>query len=58
MRTETSQPANTLYQPGILDGVPAVARFVLFNLASEGATPDAIKQALTRLAPSCTTKFT
>ena len=51
MRTETTQPAGTLYQPGILDGVPPVARYVLFNLASEGASASAIREALARLAP-------
>jgi putative iron-dependent peroxidase len=40
----------TLYQPGIFEGVPAVARYVLFNLA-EKATAQAIKQALARLSP-------
>lgn len=49
---ETSKKANDkLYQPGILDGVPPVARFVLFNLASPGVDAAAIKEALSRLAP-------
>ena len=39
------------YQPGIYDGVPAVARYVLFNLADKGADAQAIKDALTRLSP-------
>jgi porphyrinogen peroxidase len=41
----------TNYQPGILDAVPAVARYVNFVLAEGGATPSAIKDALTRLSP-------
>jgi putative iron-dependent peroxidase len=41
----------TTYQPGILDPVPAVARYVVFSLASEGADAQAIKLALTRLSP-------
>ncbi|MES2635419.1 MAG: Dyp-type peroxidase [Pseudomonadota bacterium] len=41
---------NKLYQPGILDGVPAVARYVLFSLAQD-ADADGIKQALVRLSP-------
>jgi putative iron-dependent peroxidase len=47
---EPAKTRETLYQPGILDGVPAVARYVLFNLAS-GVDAAAIKEALTRLAP-------
>jgi putative iron-dependent peroxidase len=47
---EPTKTRETLYQPGILDGVPAVARYVLFNLAS-GVDAAAIKEALTRLAP-------
>ena len=39
------------YQPGIYDGVPAVARYVVFNLADKGADAQAIKDALTRLSP-------
>lgn len=39
-----------LYQPGIFEGVPAVARYVLFNLA-EKATAQAIKEAMARLSP-------
>jgi len=42
---------NTLYQPGIFESVPAVARYVLFNLTEEGAHPQAIKDALVRLSP-------
>jgi putative iron-dependent peroxidase len=40
-----------LYQPGIVEGVPAVARYVLFTLADQGVDADAIKQALKRLSP-------
>jgi putative iron-dependent peroxidase len=50
MRTDSTAAADTLYQPGILDGVPAVARYVLFNLAS-GVDAAAIKAAITRLTP-------
>jgi porphyrinogen peroxidase len=38
-------------QPGILEPVPPVARYVLFNLASSGVDAPAIREALTRLAP-------
>jgi len=38
------------YQPGIFEGVPAVARYVLFSL-DKGADAQAIKDALTRLSP-------
>jgi len=40
-----------LYQPGILDAVPAVARFVTFAVAEKGTDAQAIRDALTRLAP-------
>ncbi|MCG2594850.1 Dyp-type peroxidase [Ramlibacter sp. XY19] len=49
MRTDAPKK-DPLYQPGILDGVPPVARYVLFNLA-DGVDAAAIKQALSRLAP-------
>jgi len=49
MRTDAPK-TDPLYQPGILDGVPPVARYVLFNLAS-GVDAAAIKEALSRLAP-------
>ena len=42
---------NKPYQPGIFDGVPAVARYVVFNLADKGVDAQAIKDALTRLSP-------
>lgn len=38
-------------QPGILESVPPVARYVLFNPADGGVDAAAIRQALTRLAP-------
>jgi putative iron-dependent peroxidase len=41
----------TLYQPGILEPVPAVARYVNFEIAKEGSDALAIKQALERLSP-------
>jgi porphyrinogen peroxidase len=41
----------TLYQPGILEPVPAVARYVNFAIAQEGSDALAIKQALERLSP-------
>jgi putative iron-dependent peroxidase len=40
-----------LYQPGILDAPPPVARFVNFVLGDKGADAQAIKQALARLSP-------
>ena len=42
---------NPLYQPGILEGVPAVARYVLFNLSDPSLDVAAIREALTRLSP-------
>ena len=47
---ETGQDTR-VYQPGILDGVPAVARFVTFALAEKGADAQSVRGALTRLAP-------
>jgi porphyrinogen peroxidase len=44
-----SQP-QTLYQPGILEPVPAVARYVFFTLA-DGADVETTRQALLRLSP-------
>jgi putative iron-dependent peroxidase len=41
----------TLYQPGIFEPVPAVARYVLFSLTEQGASPQAVKDALGRLSP-------
>jgi len=40
-----------LYQPGILDGIPRVARYVLFTMAGEQQTVQAIKDALQRASP-------
>jgi porphyrinogen peroxidase len=40
-----------LYQPGILEAVPAVARFVTFAIADNGTDAQAIRDALTRLSP-------
>ena len=45
------QGDHKLYQPGILDGVPAVARFVTFAIPDKGTDATAIREALTRLAP-------
>lgn len=42
--------SDKLYQPGILEGVPAVARYAMFKLA-DGATVAGIQQALARLSP-------
>lgn len=44
------QPTPTLYQPGILEPVPAVARYVLFNVSGQ-QDAQAIKDALKRLSP-------
>ncbi|HVE52552.1 MAG TPA: Dyp-type peroxidase [Ramlibacter sp.] len=51
MRETSPVPADKLYQPGIFDPVPAVARFVLFNLADPKVDAAAIREALTRLTP-------
>lgn len=50
MRNSDDSPAR-LYQPGILEGVPAVARFVLFSLTDASVDEGAIKEALTRVTP-------
>ncbi|MEJ6021568.1 Dyp-type peroxidase [Ramlibacter sp. PS4R-6] len=42
---------DTLFQPGILEAVPPVARYVNFVIAEGGASAPAIKEALTRLSP-------
>src|SRR4051812_29953455 len=42
---------NTLYQPGIFEPVPAVARHVMFALTEQGRDRKAIKEALVRLSP-------
>ena len=36
MRDETAKSADKLYQPGILDAVPPVARYLLFTLTDPG----------------------
>ncbi|HWI82774.1 Dyp-type peroxidase [Ramlibacter sp.] len=51
MRDQTAPPPDTLYQPGILEPVPPVARYLLFALADPGVDAAAIKEALGRLAP-------
>ena len=43
--------AEKTYQPGIFEGVPAVARYVLFNLAEKNVTAGDIQEALKRLSP-------
>lgn len=43
--------SDSLYQPGILDPVPAVARYVLFGLADARTQAPAIRDALLRLSP-------
>ncbi|HXD42418.1 MAG TPA: hypothetical protein VN649_17770, partial [Ramlibacter sp.] len=40
-----------LYQPGIFESVPAVARYVQFRLAETGVNAQSIKEALHRLSP-------
>jgi putative iron-dependent peroxidase len=40
-----------LYQPGILEGVPAVARYVNFVIPEKGTDVQAIKDAFQRLSP-------
>lgn len=42
---------NTLYQPGIFEPIPAVARYVVFSLTELGADAQAVKDALLRLSP-------
>ncbi|WP_427914332.1 Dyp-type peroxidase [Ramlibacter sp. MMS24-I3-19] len=45
-------PDNTsLYQPGILEGVPRVARYVQFTIAGDQQPAQALKEALTRASP-------
>ena len=45
------QELSDLYQPGILEPVPPVARYCVFTLAEPGVDAGAIKEALTRLSP-------
>jgi porphyrinogen peroxidase len=40
-----------LYQPGIFESVPAVARYVRFKLAESSVNAQSIKEALCRLSP-------
>jgi len=42
---------NKLYQPGILEPIPAVARYVVFALTEQGQERDAVQEALRRLSP-------
>lgn len=51
MREASPVPASKPYQPGIFEGIPAVARYVLFDLADPGVDAAAIKEALTRVTP-------
>lgn len=51
MREASPTPHSKPYQPGIFDGIPAVARFVNFTLADPSVDAGAIKEALTRLTP-------
>ena len=41
----------SLYQPGILEGVPRVARYVQFTIAGDRQPAQALKEALTRASP-------
>jgi porphyrinogen peroxidase len=50
MRDTPDSPAH-LYQPGILQPVPAVARYVWFQLTDTKVDAAAIKEALTRVTP-------
>lgn len=43
--------SQSLFQPGILDAVPAVARYVTFTVPGTGSDAQTIKEALTRLSP-------
>ncbi|HEX7888875.1 MAG TPA: Dyp-type peroxidase [Ramlibacter sp.] len=51
MRQESQVSISKPYQPGIIEPVPPVARYVLFALADPKADAAAIQQALTRLTP-------
>jgi len=42
---------NTLYQPGIFEPIPAVARYVVFALTEQGQKREAVQEALRRLSP-------
>lgn len=45
------QSNSALYQPGILDGIPRVARYVLFTMAGEQQQVEALKDAIKRVSP-------
>jgi putative iron-dependent peroxidase len=51
MRDASTSSADKLYQPGILDAPPPVARYVLFNLADANVDAGAMRAALGRLSP-------
>jgi porphyrinogen peroxidase len=51
MREASTTPIEKPYQPGIFEGIPAVARYLLFTLADPSVDGGAIKEALTRLTP-------
>jgi porphyrinogen peroxidase len=42
---------NQLYQPGIFEPIPAVARYVVFALTEQGREREAVQEALRRLSP-------
>lgn len=50
MREAKTENADKLYQPGIFDAPPPVARYLLFTLAA-GVDGDAIRQAFARVSP-------
>jgi len=47
----TQAAQDKLYQPGILETIPPVARYVLFDLSDPGLAAAAIREALVRLSP-------
>ena len=51
MRETKSANADKLYQPGIFDAPPPVARYVLFNLADANVDAQAIRDAFNRVSP-------
>lgn len=51
MREASPIPAILPCQPGLLEGVPPVARYVFFQLADAAVDTAAIRQALARLVP-------
>lgn len=51
MSAQANPMDDSRFQPGILDAVPAVARYVTFSIAEEGADAETIRAALTRLSP-------